>query len=181
MSGQEALLRPAKGGFIWGSLLVAFVLALIPAGRVLWLPDVLAMTLAFWGTHAHRRVGLGAAFAFGLALDVHQATLRGQHALAYAVLLYGAIMLHRRVLWFPTAAQALQLLPLFALVHVIPIALRLLGGAAFPGWPLLLAPLLQAALWPLLSAILLAPQRLAPSNEAPRRRGSGRKLQTKTW
>ena len=48
MSGQEPLLRPAKGGFIWGSLLVAFVLALIPAGRVLWLPDVLAMTLAFW-------------------------------------------------------------------------------------------------------------------------------------
>lgn len=181
MKEREPLLRPARTGFIWGSLCVAFLLALIPAGRVLWLPDVLAMTLAFWGTHAHRRVGLGAAFAFGLALDVHQATLLGQHALAYAVLLYGAIMLHRRVQWFSPLAQALQLLPLFAVAHFIPVALRLVGGAAFPGWPLLLPPLLQAALWPLLAELLLVPQRLAPSNEAPRKRGSGRKLLTRTW
>jgi rod shape-determining protein MreD len=36
--------------------------------------------------HQPLRVGIGAAFFFGLAMDVHQAALLGQHALAYTTL-----------------------------------------------------------------------------------------------
>jgi rod shape-determining protein MreD len=122
----------------------------------------------FWSIHQPRRVGLGVAFIFGLVLDVHQASLLGQHALAYAVLIYGAIMAHRRIRWFSVPAQALQLLPLFALAHAITIVLRLIGGAVFPGWLVLLAPILEAALWPLVSVLLLAPQRRAPNPDANR-------------
>ena len=45
---------------------------------------------------------------------------------------------------------------------------RLIGGAVFPGWLVLLAPVLEAALWPLISALLLAPQRRAPNPDANR-------------
>lgn len=165
--GQKLLL-PASPGFIWGSLLVALMLNLLPLGRVLWMPDVLAVALVFWGIHQPQRVGLGAAFAFGLVLDVHQASLLGQHALAYAVLVYLAIMVHRRILWFPVLSQAVQLVPLFMAAHAITIVLRLIGGAMFPGWQVLLAPLLEAALWPPVSWLLLAPQRRDPNPDADR-------------
>ncbi len=38
--------------------------------------------------HQPRRVGVGAAFVFGLLMDVHQGALLGQHALAYTLLSY---------------------------------------------------------------------------------------------
>ena len=165
--GQQLLL-PASPGFIWGSLLAALMLGLLPLGRLAWVPDLLAVVLVFWNIQQPRRVGLTAAFLFGLALDVHQASLLGQHALAYSVLMYFAITVHRRVLWFSVPAQALQLLPLFALAHAITIVLRLIGGAVFPGWQVLLAPVLEAALWPIVSWLLLAPQRRAPNPDANR-------------
>ncbi|MDO5086742.1 MAG: rod shape-determining protein MreD [Comamonadaceae bacterium] len=165
--GQQLLL-PASPAFIWGSLLAAFMLNLLPLGRVAWMPDFFAVVLVFWSVHQPRRVGLGAAFVFGLCLDVHQSALLGQHALAYAVLSYFAIALHRRILWFPVLVQAAQTLPLFAAAHAITLVLRLLGGGLFPGWPVLLAPLLEALLWPLVSALLLAPQRRAPNPDANR-------------
>lgn len=165
--GQQLLL-PASPGFIWGSLLAALMLDLLPLGRLPWLPDWLAVVLVFWSIHQPRRVGLVTAFVFGLMLDVHQASRLGQHALAYTVLIYFAIMLHRRILWFSMLGQAVQLLPLFAAAHAITIVLRLIGGAAFPGWQVLLAPVLEAALWLPVSVMLLAPQRRAPDPDANR-------------
>ena len=155
--GQQLLL-PARPGFIWGSLLVALMLDLLPLGRLPGMPDFLAVVLVFWAIHQPRRVGMAAAFIFGLLLDVHQAARLGQHALAYTVLIYFAIMLHRRILWFGLPGQAVQLLPLFAAAHAITTVLRLIGGAALPGWSLLLAPVLEAALWWPVSVLLLVPQ-----------------------
>jgi rod shape-determining protein MreD len=51
---------------------------------------------------------------------------------------------------------------------VIYLLLRMLGGGSFPGWSLLLAPLLEAALWPLANIVLLAPQRMAPDPDKTR-------------
>lgn len=168
MPPGRQLLLPASPVFIWGSLLAALMLDLLPIGRVAWRPDFLAIVLVFWNVHQPRRVGLGAAFIFGLCLDVHQASLLGQHALAYVVLIYFAIMIHRRILWFSVPGQAAQLIPLFAAAHAITILLRLIGGSPFPGWGVLLAPVLEAALWPIVSFILLAPQRRAPNPDANR-------------
>lgn len=168
MPPGRQLLLPASPVFIWGSLLAALMLDLLPIGRVAWRPDFLAIVLVFWNVHQPRRVGLGAAFIFGLCLDVHQASLLGQHALAYVVLIYFAIMIHRRILWFSVPGQAVQLIPLFAAAHAITIVLRLIGGSPFPGWSVLLAPVLEAALWPIVSLILLAPQRRAPNPDANR-------------
>ncbi|HPP97980.1 MAG: rod shape-determining protein MreD [Burkholderiales bacterium 68-10] len=168
MPRGEQLLLPARPGFIWGSLLMALMLNLLPLGRVPWMPDFLAVVLVFWSIHQPRRVGLAVAFVFGLVLDVHQASLLGQHALAYAVLIYFAIMVHRRILWFSVPGQALQLMPLFAAAHAITVVLRLIGGAIFPGWPVVLAPVLEALMWPIVGWLLLAPQRRAPNPDANR-------------
>lgn len=41
-------------------------------------------------------------------------------------------------------------------------------GGMWPGWSVLLAPVFEAALWPLASLLLLAPQRRAPDRDAHR-------------
>jgi rod shape-determining protein MreD len=165
--GQQLLL-PANPIFIWGSLLVALLVNMLPLGRVPWMPDVVALVLVFWSVHQPLRVGIGAAFMFGLAMDVHQAALLGQHALAYTALTFFAITIHRRLLWFSVPSQAVQVLPLFVAAHAIELAVRMLAGGIFPGLTVLLAPLLEALLWPVVSVLLLAPQRRAPDPDANR-------------
>jgi rod shape-determining protein MreD len=166
--GTDQLLLPANPIFIAFTLLVALAFNLLPLGRQAWLPDLLALTLVFWNVHQPRRVGIGMAFLFGLLLDVHQGAVLGHHALAYTLLSYGAIMIHRRLLWFGLLEQALHVLPLFVGVHVVLLAIRLLGGGLFPGWSVLLAPVLEALLWPVVTLLLLAPQRRAPDRDENR-------------
>ncbi|MDP3618996.1 MAG: rod shape-determining protein MreD [Ramlibacter sp.] len=165
--GQQLLL-PANPVFIWGSLLLALLVNMLPIGRTPWMPDVLALVVVFWSVHQPLRVGIGAAFIFGLAMDVHQTALLGQHALAYTALSYFAIMIHRRLLWFSVPSQAVQVLPLFFTAHAIELAIRMLSGGIFPGWETLIAPLAEALLWPVVSVLLLAPQRRAPDPDANR-------------
>jgi rod shape-determining protein MreD len=43
---------------------------------------------------------VGLAFVFGLLMDVHEGALLGQHALAYTLLSFVAITIHRRLTWF---------------------------------------------------------------------------------
>jgi len=166
--GQQQLLLPVNPLFIWGSLIVAFLVTMVPLGRGAWAPDLLALVIVFWSVHQPARIGIGAAFAFGLCMDVHQSALLGQHALSYTSLSFLAIMGHRRILWYSVLSQSLQVLPLFALSHLIELVIRMIGGGVFPGWTLLIAPALEALLWPLISVILLAPQRRTPDPDANR-------------
>jgi rod shape-determining protein MreD len=166
-SGQQLLL-PANPLFIWTSLIAALLLDMLPLGRVPWMPDFLALVLVFWNIHQPQRVGIGLAFMFGLGIDVHQSALLGQHALSYTALSFGATMIHRRLLWFTVPSQALQILPLFAVAHGVEIIIRMISGGIFPGWTLLLAPVAESLLWPVVSVMLLAPQRRAPNPDENR-------------
>jgi len=166
--GQQQLLLPVSPLFMWASLIIALLINMVPIGRAAWTPDLLALVIVFWSVHQPARIGIGAAFVFGLLMDVHQASMLGQHALSYTTLGFFAIMIHRRLLWFSVASQALQVLPLFAVSHLIELAIRMIGGGVFPGWTLLIAPVIEAVLWPLVSVLLLAPQRRAPEPDANR-------------
>lgn len=166
--GTDQLLLPVNPFFIAMTLLLALASNMLPLGRSPALPDLLALVLVFWNVHQPRRVGIGVAFVFGLLMDAHQGAVLGQHALAYTLLSYGAIMLHRRIVWFGLLEQALHVLPLFLGVHLLLLAVRLLAGGMFPGWPILLAPVFEALLWPLASLLLLAPQRRAPDPDKNR-------------
>ena len=165
--GQQLLL-PASPLFIWSSLLVALAVNMGLFGRAAWLPDVLALALVFWTIHQPLRVGVGSAFVLGLAMDVHQSALLGQHALSYAALSFLAIAIHRRLLWFSVPSQAAQVLPLFVAAHALALVARLMSGGDAPGWSMLLAPFLEALLWPVVSVILLLPQKRAPNPDANR-------------
>jgi rod shape-determining protein MreD len=164
----DPLLLPANPLFIGLSLLAALAVNLLPLGRQPGWPDVLALVLVFWNVHQPRRVGVVIAFAFGLVMDVHQGAVLGQHALAYTLLSYLAISIHRRLRWFGVGAQVLHVLPVFFAAHALSLLVRLAVGGMFPGWSVLLAPLFEALLWPLATLLLLAPQRRAPDPDQNR-------------
>ena len=169
MERRQALLLPVSPWFIALSLVVSLLLSMLMGlAQALWLPDVLAVCIFFWGIHQPRRVGMLIAFIFGLWIDVQQSSLMGQHALSYVVLNYFAFSMHRRLLWFPVKEQMIQILPFFVLSEALSFIIRLSTGDDFPGWSLLLSPFMQTLLWPVANFILLAPQRRAHDPDANR-------------
>jgi rod shape-determining protein MreD len=157
----EYLLLPASRAFIAFTILVAFVLNIMPWGRMYGVPDFLAIVLVFWNIHQPRKVGIGIAFLVGLLMDVHASALLGERALAYSLLSYGAMSLHRRVPWFRLGGQMLHVLPLFLLAQLVVVAVRMAVGGPFPGVGYFLQSLSSTLLWPLADVLLLAPQRSA--------------------
>ena len=169
MERGQALLLPVSPWFIAASLVVTlFISMLLGLSQAFWLPDVLAVCIFFWGIHQPRRVGIGLAFFLGLWMDVQQSSLMGQHALTYVMLSYCAFFMHRRLHWFPVQEQMVQIIPFFILADATGWAIRLTTGNDFPGWSMLLSPLLETLLWPVANFILLAPQRRAHDPDANR-------------
>lgn len=167
MNRPHYILLPVSPVFINFSLLCAFLLNLLPWGSLVGMPDFVALVLVFWGVHQPRKVGIGMAFCMGLLMDVHGATLLGENALAYTLLSYFAIMMHRRVLWFPLATQMFHVFPLLLLTQASQLLVRMVSGP-FPGWSYFLESVVTVALWPLVNAILLAPQRRAVDRDDTR-------------
>ena len=155
---SRRILLPARTWFIYFSLCVAFTLNLMPPGQIPGIPDWLALVLAFWAIHQPLKVGMGAAFFFGLLMDASSASVMGQHALAYVLLAFTAGGLSRRILWFPLGEQALHVLPLLLGTQLLMLVLRLAMGAEFPGLIYFLSSFVATLLWYPLNYVLLLPQ-----------------------
>jgi len=168
MSRPHYILLPVSPLFIGFSLSVAFLLNLLPWGHFVGAPDFVALVLVFWGIHQPRKVGIGIAFFMGLLMDVHDATLLGENALAYTLLSYFAIMIHRRVLWFPMLTQALHVFPLLVMTQAIQIVVRLFATHHFAGWLNFIESVVAIVLWPVITWMLLAPQRRAVDRDHTR-------------
>jgi len=168
MNQPHYILLPVSPIFIAFSLACAFLLNLLPWGHWIGVPDFVALGLVFWSIHQPRRVGIGVAFFMGLLMDVHDATLLGENALAYTLLSYFAITIHRRVRWFPLGTQTLHVLPLLLLAQAVELVVRLIISGKFPGWLYFADSFVAAALWPVATFLLLAPQRRAVDRDENR-------------
>jgi rod shape-determining protein MreD len=168
MNRPHYILLPVSPVFIAASLGCAFLFNLLPWGHLIGVPDFVALGLVFWSIHQPRRVGIGVAFFMGLLMDVHNATLLGENALAYTLLSYFAITIHRRVLWFPIRMQTLHVLPLLLFAQTVQLVVRVLVSGKFPGWLYFIDSFVAAALWPVTSWLLLAPQRRAIDRDETR-------------
>ena len=160
-AGPEVILKPARPWFVLFTLLVALGLNLLPLTDLALAlrPDFLALVLLYWCIQEPRFVGVGVAWTVGLMMDVGDATVFGQHALAYAFLAYAAEYFRRRVLRFPPWQQAAQVAVLLLLCAALVLLIRVVGGAPLPRWTYAAPPLVGALLWPLVSVVLQWPQR----------------------
>lgn len=119
------------------------------------MPEFLALVLVFWNVFQPRRVGISLAWLLGIVMDVHSGALLGQHALVYSLLSYGAIAMHRRLLWYSIPSQALQLFPLFLLANIAVTLVNMFFSGVTPPWVFFLTPVLTAILWiPLTNMVL---------------------------
>jgi rod shape-determining protein MreD len=159
MNRPHYILLPVSPLFIAVTMTCAFLLNLLPWGSLIGVPDFLALALIFWSVHQPRKVGIGLAFFMGILMDVHDASLLGENALAYTLLSYFAIMIHRRMLWFGPVMQALHVLPLLFVMQTVQMLIQAMVSGKFPGWYYFLESVVSAALWPLVTWMLLAPQR----------------------
>lgn len=155
----QHILRPAKISTIVVSFLVALLLNFLPWKDLRLVPDFVALVLTFWCIRQPRTVGLGIAWAVGLLTDAGNGVLLGQHALAYSLLAFLSLWLSRRILWFQMPQQMLHIAVLLLVAQGVVLLIRLGAGTSFPGWALFVGPLAGAALWPVLSWLLLMPQR----------------------
>jgi len=155
---SSRILLPVRPWFIAVSLFVALLLNFLPTSAWPWMPDWVALILIFWSIREPRRVGMGIAFLLGLVMDVADASLLGQHTLAYVLVSYAAASISRRILWFPLGQQALHVLPLLLIVQTVQFIVRAMPGIVLPGLSYFIGPFVGAALWVPLTFALLLPQ-----------------------
>jgi rod shape-determining protein MreD len=158
-SRSEHILRPARVSTIAASFAIALLLNFLPWKDIRLVPDFVALVLAFWCVRQPRVVGLGVAWSVGLLVDAGNGVLLGQHALAYSLLAFLSIWLSRRILWFGPMLQAVHIALMLAIAQSVVLLVRIAAGDPFPGWAIYLSPLAGAVLWPMVSWLLVLPQR----------------------
>lgn len=165
---DQNILSPANGWYIFTTLISALLLTMMPLkGIFLHLrPDFVALTILFWSIHQPHRVGMSIAFGMGLLVDVSNAGILGQHAMAYCIITYFAHILHRRLRYFNPTQQAPQIGMILLLMQFIILIVGLLSGYRFPGWYFFLATITGMLTWPLITFSLERLQKLKTDPDA---------------
>jgi rod shape-determining protein MreD len=158
--------RPVSTVFILLSVLAALFLNGLPWEGIglLLRPDFVALVLLYWCTHKPMRVGIGLSWAVGILADVSDASLFGQHAIAYTVLAFGGVVLHRRLQMFDLRQQTIQVFGIFATTYAV-YALVNWQVKGYVVWPYFLGCLTSSLMWMPLSIMFIAMrQKRADSN-----------------
>ena len=102
-------------------------------------------------------MGMSIAFGMGLMMDVGNASILGQHALAYCIAIYLTLILGRRLRIFNLMQQAPQIGLILLAMQIVIVLVAISGGAHLPGWQYLSATVTGALLWAPISLLLSMP------------------------
>lgn len=91
------------------SLVLAMCLRIVPWPDAVAAinPDWVLLALIYWTLAMPERVGIFHAWAIGLLVDVLTGRLLGQYALAYSLVIYVCLVLHKRLRQFPLPQQGM--------------------------------------------------------------------------
>jgi len=148
-----AIIDKPQGGFIIVmSVLLAmiFMLMPLPEGLRYFRPEWVLLTLMYWAMALPRRVGVGYAWLVGLFMDVLLGGTLGILAFAYALVIYLILHFHLQLRQFPLWQQALSLMSLILLVHVITVVMT----TKITGWHAWLPAIISTVLWPIIYIFL---------------------------
>lgn len=165
---SSRLLRPARPGFIRLTLLLAFLLNLLPTSYWPFFPEWVMLVVLFWSVRAPLVVSTGTAFVLGLLMDVVDGSLMGQHALAYVLISYTGRILSGRILWLPLKQQVMHIVPILFIGTLIEVLVRWFAGDEFPGYLYLVQPLVTGLLWMPATYVLMLPQFLTKDRDYER-------------
>ncbi len=112
------------------------------------------LAVLYWSIAAPRAGGLALGFIAGVALDIFQGSVLGQHALALVLVTYVIVREHQKIRSKPAFQQSLILLFALALYEFIVFAIDGWSGHPMTN-PLRWLHVLSGALvWPIASALL---------------------------
>jgi len=159
MDNNQYILKPAQFAFIIFSIFIAFILNIFPNyDRYIWMPDILVLTILFWAIREPYKINIGTAFILGLLMDIKYGNLLGETAIFYIVTIFLGLIMQRRLMQFSFIIQALHLLPILLISHGIIWLMHYFQGQLVSNiyW---IKPAIQIVLWPILSNILVLPQK----------------------
>ncbi len=148
--------RSAGGGVVVVSFIIALLLTILPLPdwAAPYRPDWVLLVLIYWCMALPERIGVGTGWVMGLLLDVINGVLLGLHALAFSVVAYLAMLLHRRIRVFPLWQQALTVLILVGFSQLLVLWVLGITGTAPRGWQYWLPSLTSMVLWPWIFVLL---------------------------
>ena len=144
--------KPQGGFIIVMSVMLAMILMLIPLSES-WRflrPEWVLLTLMYWAMALPRRVGVGYAWLVGLFMDVLLGGTLGVLAFAYALVIYLILHFHLQLRQFPLWQQALSLMSLILLVHIVTVVMT----TKVTGWHAWLPAIVSTVLWPIIYIFL---------------------------
>jgi rod shape-determining protein MreD len=143
-------------GRIFFTVLLALFLSVVPVPS--WFdaarPAFLVLTVLYWSIAVPRAGGLTLGWIAGLALDIFQGSVLGQHALALTLVTYIAVREHQKIRSKPVFQQSLIVMGLLFIYEFVVFAIDGWTGHVLFGPLRWLQILTGAILWPLAAALL---------------------------
>ena len=143
-------MRAAPSWILYAGLLAALLLGALPLPELLQpaRPYWLALVLAYWMIEQPDRVGLGFAFAVGLAADLVSGGLLGEQSLRLVILAFIVQRFRARLRFFPLGQQAITLGALLVNDRIVSAGLHLALGIPTLPFAYWVAPAVGMLLWP---------------------------------
>jgi rod shape-determining protein MreD len=140
---------------LWTVLVACLLFTVVPLPDILrpLRPPWLTMAIIYWALMWPRLCGIGTAFLIGLALDVLQGTLLGQHALALSLVCFVTLKLHLQIRIFPLWQLTVTVFALLAIDAFIVFWVDGIVAVPMQGFARWTQIVVGAALWPPVMAI----------------------------
>lgn len=143
-------MNPRGGWIIALTFCAALLLMILPMPE--WArdfrPQWVTLVLIYWCLALPHRIGVWSGFTLGILLDVLTGTLLGQHALGLSLVAFLSVQLHARLRVFPLWQQALAVLVLLTIEHLLSFWAIGASGQTPPGLNYWAIPPVGALLWP---------------------------------
>lgn len=152
-------MAPAQHGeIIFFSIIVSMVMMLLPLPGVMQYarPEWVIMTLIYWAMALPHRVGIGVAWLTGLTVDLTSGGTLGVMAFAYSSVIFLVARLHLQIRQYPLWQQALTILSLVFLVHMISVFTSSVTHQIHLWLPVVSSTIL----WPVVYAVLRKTRRV---------------------
>jgi len=144
--------RPQGRIILFITIIVAMILVMVPMPDMLRLfrPEWVLMTLLYWAMALPERVGIGFAWTIGLLMDMLLGGALGVLAFSYALVIYLILNLHLRLRQYPIWQQALIVMSLVLLVHII----KVIFSPADASWYIWAPAVVSTLVWPIVFTVL---------------------------
>jgi len=144
----------------FGKIILSLILAMclriapLPPAVAVFNPDWVLLALIYWSLAVPERVGIFHAWTFGLLTDVLTGRLFGQYALAYSLVIYMCLKLHKRLRQFPLLQQALFIFFCLLLSQLLLFLIKNLQHPAQLHGTFWLPVFTGTMLWPLVFTVM---------------------------